>query len=1043
MIRIAQRVPRFRSAAAGLIATVVLSSCAGSTEDDDAAAGLTKVIVEPNSAAESAARARGLVVDSVDYGSFRMLVVDQRAAGGRLALAGLGLRPSDDMDRIHLDGVELDTRHAAEIEATLPAALRRDEMAQARAERRAPRPGLYLVQFIGPVRDEWLGDLVASGLEPVIYLPENAYVVRARGTAALTALAEESHVQYVGDFHPAYRLEPKLRGMGAGTVDVVVQIVDGPGAVADLADLRRLASDWVQEHAVLGFRNVEMAIDRALLPELAAKEYVFHVEERAHPVRFDEAQGQIVAGNVTGTQPSGPGYLQFLADRGFNHSQFGGFAVNVVDDATFLTGHPDLPATRIAFQQNPSGQTGVQGGHGYLNAGIIAGENTGTGAAFEDQRGLNYGLGIAPFARVGATAIFGNTAATSTAWESSAYGLGARVSSNSWGFNLFRYDSHAQEYDRIVRDAQTATGAQQLVVVFAAGNTGSAANTISSPATAKNVITVGASESVRTTGTDACGPDTWADSADDLTTFSGHGPVNAAGGDGRIKPDLVAPGTHIVGPIPQSSYDGSSVCTPYFPAGQTLYSWSTGTSHSTPAVAGAAALVYQDFVNKGRPAPSPAMVKAVLVNSATYLAGAGAADTLPSSGQGMGRMNLGRAFDVTSRVLVDQTRVFGSTGQTFTVAGTIQTAAQPFRVTLAWTDAPGATTGAPWVNNLDLEVTVNGTLYRGNVFSGAQSTTGGAADSKNNVESVFLPAGTTGTISVTVRAANIAGDGVPGNSDTTDQDFALVVYDAVEAPPAPAIGVSPPSLAFAAIAGAAAPPAQTIAVTNAGAGTLTFTTAASPTWLHVSPASGTAPASLSVSAATAGLSAGSYGGTVTVSASGATNTPLTVPVTLTVTAPSADLIVNGGLEGGTSPWILGSGTTGTGAFYSTGALPHGGSGYVVLGVNNSVVGVLAQTVTIPAGTAPTLTFWLNVTSDETFPLPFDTLIVEVTDPTGATVLSTLDVLSNANAGAAGAYVRKGPYNLSAFVGQTVVVAFVGRTDGSAPTSFRIDDVSLR
>ena len=53
-------------------------------------------------------------------------------------------------------------------------------------------------------------------------------------------------------------------------------------------------------------------------------------------------------------------------------------------------------------------------------------------------------------------------------------------------------------------------------------------------------------------------------------------------------------------------------------------------------------------------------------------------------------------------------------------------------------------TGAPWVNNLDLEVTVGGVTYKGNVFSGGNSVSGGVADTKNNVESVFLPAGATG-----------------------------------------------------------------------------------------------------------------------------------------------------------------------------------------------------------------------------------------------------------------------------------------------------------
>ena len=71
-------------------------------------------------------------------------------------------------------------------------------------------------------------------------------------------------------------------------------------------------------------------------------------------------------------------------------------------------------------------------------------------SAFEDQLGQNYGLGIAPFVRVGSTAIFGNGSATSTSWERTAYGLGSRISSNSWGYTSpfggpqARYDVAAQ-----------------------------------------------------------------------------------------------------------------------------------------------------------------------------------------------------------------------------------------------------------------------------------------------------------------------------------------------------------------------------------------------------------------------------------------------------------------------------------------------------------------------------------------------------------------------------------------------------------------------
>ena len=86
--------------------------------------------------------------------------------------------------------------------------------------------------------------------------------------------------------------------------------------------------------------------------------------------------------------------------------------------------------------------------------------------------------------------------------------------------------------------------------------------------------------------------------------------------------------------------------------------------------------------------------------------------------------------------------------------------------------------GKAYKNNLDLTVTVGGNTYLGNVFSGANSITGGSADVRNNVESVFLAAGVSGPFTVTVTAFNINSNGVPNVGTTTDQDFALVVYNA-------------------------------------------------------------------------------------------------------------------------------------------------------------------------------------------------------------------------------------------------------------------------
>ena len=217
----------------------------------------------------------------------------------------------------------------------------------------------------------------------------------------------------------------------------------------------------------------------------------------------------------------------------------------------------------------------------------------------------------------------------------------------------------------------------------------------------------------------------------------------------------------------------------FFPLGQQFYTESSGTSHATPVVAGACALVRQYFINNGLDAPSPAMTKAFLMNSARYMTGAGANDTLWSASQGMGEVNLGTAFDGVPRFLRDQVAAdkFTGTGQRVAYAGEVVDSTKPLRVTLAWTDAPGSTAGAAYNNNLDLVVMVGGKTYKGNVFKGQYSVTGGKADVRNNVESVFLPAGSTGDLIVLVTAANINSDGVPNEEPALDQDFALVIYN--------------------------------------------------------------------------------------------------------------------------------------------------------------------------------------------------------------------------------------------------------------------------
>jgi hypothetical protein len=144
-------------------------------------------------------------------------------------------------------------------------------------------------------------------------------------------------------------------------------------------------------------------------------------------------------------------------------------------------------------------------------------------------------------------------------------------------------------------------------------------------------------------------------------------------------------------------------------------------------------------------------------------------------------------------------------------------------------------------------------------------------------------------------------------------------------PPAPpALSVSPTSLSFSATVGGANPAAKTASVTNTGGGTLDVTASDDAAWLTVTPASATAPATLTVTPSITGLAAGTYTATVTVTAttSGATGSPKTIAVTLTVNPAATDLVGAWGFDatsGTTAVDASGQGNTGTlnGATWST------------------------------------------------------------------------------------------------------------------------------
>ncbi|MBC8029250.1 MAG: M36 family metallopeptidase [Pyrinomonadaceae bacterium] len=225
---------------------------------------------------------------------------------------------------------------------------------------------------------------------------------------------------------------------------------------------------------------------------------------------------------------------------------------------------------------------------------------------------------------------------------------------------------------------------------------------------------------------------------------------------------------------------------------------------------------------------------------------------------------------------------------------------------------------------------------------------------------------------------------------------------------------------------------------GAGTGSVSVTAGAGCNWTAVSNAT-----FITITSGSSGSGNGAVGYSVAANAGSTSRTGTMTIAGLTFTVTQAgtggggtELIVNPGFESGTTPWVI-SGST----VRSTGAYPHGGVAYMILGVNNSSTSTLYQTVTVPSG-GGNLNFWLNITTSEAPGTIYDRLFIEIRSTSG-TLLATLTTFSNTNSGTAGVYVLRGPYNLASFAGQTVRVQFRATNDITLPTSFRVDDVSVQ
>ncbi|WP_164997839.1 S8 family serine peptidase, partial [Methanolobus psychrotolerans] len=617
--------------------------------------------------------------------------------------------------------------------------------------------GYYIVQFEGPIREEWKSEVQNTGAEFFDYVPDNAFVLRMNVNERDLVESLE-FVHWTGEYLPEYKYTSEVVNLvdtsiqsGSGEViDLLIFLFDpdeSPEVVARIVYLEGLILENSGNH-------LRIQIPSYNVENLASINGISWIEPYAElSISNDVAAGLINIRSVHNTLSlKGNGQIVAVCDTGLDTG---------INDNSM---HADIRGRILSIADFSVDGAADISGHGTH----VVGSLLGNGAMSDGQY-----TGMAPQASLVFQAVETDSGALNIPTDLNkiflpAYNAGARIHSNSWGSeNNGRYDGYSYYVD------QFSWNHPDMLIIVSAGNDGEDVDidgvidpdSLNTPATAKNCIAVGASESERGDTFSSGSYSTWgtrwaslfptnpiysdymADDSEGIAAFSSRGPTD----DGRIKPDIVAPGTFIISTKSSQAswYDWGAL------SENPNYAYMGGTSMSAPIVAGAAALVREYYMEiEGLENPSAALIKATLLNGAYNMtpgqyeeSAAQEISGRPDYSQGWGRL------DVENSILVPYPEVIAyfdgislSTSQSWNHTYDYVKGNEPLRATLAWTDYPGAVFSSKnLINDLDMTISTPSGSYYGN----------NAPDRTNNVEGIELENIVEGNQIITIIGHNV------------------------------------------------------------------------------------------------------------------------------------------------------------------------------------------------------------------------------------------------------------------------------------------------
>ncbi|MDH3892403.1 MAG: S8 family serine peptidase [candidate division Zixibacteria bacterium] len=549
------------------------------------------------------------------------------------------------------------------------------------------------------------------------YLPENAYfasVDTRLSEQQLTDFQVRALFQLEIADKQAASIRNKTVGEWAkpveGKFDLIVRYMpDVP-----IAEVERIMRDRGAE--IIGgssyFNRVTIRLNEARVNEVSAFPWVMWVAPIAPPptIENDVSRDSI---NVTAIQASP--YL--LHGTGFNTGIWDGGPVQA---------HNGF-AGRLTIRDNAGGYSQNLLDHATHVAGTMAGDG-----ALSSNDSLR---GMADSTNIFSWDFQGDIPAEMLAGVTNDNIL---ISQNSWAITITAancgdfgdYDSGSDDYDQLARD-------QDLLIVFAAGNYRNDGicgitipggySSISPPAGAKNIITVGA-----------------INKSDGMTQFSDWGPTD----DGRLKPEITAVGQSVVSTLPNN-----------------LYGSKNGTSMAAPAISGLSALLIDRYRElKDSTNPSPELIKSIILNTAKELGNPG-----PDYKYGYGKADGLQAVKTLEGMAWREYQIAQDSTDEWNLDVLVHT--DTLRVMLAYSDEEAAVNANPTlVNNLNLKlIDPNGTEYLPLTLDPANPSNNAAqgVNDRDNVEQVVVKDPVAGKWKIRVSAPTVAG------ASGTTQDYAI------------------------------------------------------------------------------------------------------------------------------------------------------------------------------------------------------------------------------------------------------------------------------